>query len=1104
MLLRSWLTEWSHQTTSLIRKLRCRARRRPAPERFAVEKLEARCLLTTTAFDLGSLGTAGVNFVGIDYGDQSGEPVHNIGDVNGDGFDDLLIGASGGDSSENAKLDGGEAYVVFGKADWSGVSTVTLATLNGSNGFTLFGVDSQDHAGFAVSGAGDVNGDGFDDIIIGAFLADGVGNGKSNSGQSYVVFGKTDWSGMPTLSLGSLNGANGFTLSGADADDRSGSAVSSAGDVNGDGFDDILVGAYGGDGAGNGKSLAGDSYLVFGKANWSSTPTMDLGTLDGTTGVTFYGAGEYDQSGFVLSSAGDVNGDGFADIVIGASFADGPDDSRDGAGDSYVIFGEANWSNTPILDLGSLNGAHGITLFGVDAYDQSGRSVSSAGDVNGDGFADLLIGGILGDGLGNHKDASGENYVVFGKANWSGTPTLDLGTLDGTSGVTMFGADVNDLAGTSVSGLGDVNGDGFDDMLVSAIFGAAAGNAKSSAGESYVVFGKANWSATPSFSLGTLNGTNGFTLFGSKANESVGRSVSVAGDVNGDGFADMIIGSSRGGARDLDLGTAGASYLVFGGNFTNSVTQAGTSSEETLLGTVGVDRLVGGGGNDTLVGNGGADLLYGGQGDDVLAISDSTFAKINGGNGFDTLRFDGAGINLNLTTLADNLVTNIEVLDVRGTGANMLDLNPLEVFNLSNNSNSGHTSNTLRVRRDVDDTVTVDGIWTQGSNVIIDEVAYQVFTQGVATLLLEDLVTIFPLIRLGIDNSTIPEANGTAIVTATMSRISETDVTIFLGFSGAATFPGNYSRSDTQIVITAGNTIGSITLTAVPNSSPGTNKSIVLDITSITNGLEVGVQKVTAQIIDDDNHPPAFSTTATPSIPENTVAVMTAIATDEDDPDQTVTYSITGGADQSLFSITSSGVLTFNSARDFEAPADSGANNSYVVQVTANDGFGGTISQEITVTITNVDESVKLLIGGPEVTWIKKQNPVVILPQVTLAGTSRVGGGSLTISVKATGSKIKLLDHFNTPSFAAIGFSMGASLTNGKFTLQIQLHPAVTNSEIQSFLRGITFFTKGKGLNVATRTVDVTLTSSGAQSSSIAQTIHVLKKAPKSRAARFD
>ncbi|ELS00265.1 integrin alpha, partial [Gloeocapsa sp. PCC 73106] len=248
-----------------------------------------------------------------------------------------------------------------------------LSTLNGTNGFTLNGVAAGDNSGFSVSSAGDINGDGLDDLIIGAFGADPNGGA---SGSSYVVFGKnTPFSS--TLELSTLNGTNGFTLNGVAAGDRSGISVSNAGDINGDGIDDLIIGAYFADPNGSGS---GSSYVVFGK-NTPFSSTLELSTLDGSNGFTLNGVAAGDLSGRSVSSAGDINGDGLDDLIIGADLAD-PNGSYSGA--SYVVFGK----NTPFsstLNLSTLNGTNGFTLNGVAVDDRSGISVSSAGDINGDG-----------------------------------------------------------------------------------------------------------------------------------------------------------------------------------------------------------------------------------------------------------------------------------------------------------------------------------------------------------------------------------------------------------------------------------------------------------------------------------------------------------------------------------------------------------------------------------------------------------------------------------------------------------------------------------------------------------------------------------------------
>ncbi len=334
--------------------------------------------------------------------------------------------------------------------------------------------------------------------------------------------------------LATLNGTNGFRLDGIDFDDRSGASVSSAGDVNGDGFDDLLIGAFLADP--NGADMAGESYVVFGKFSGFAA-AMDLSTLDGTTGFRVGGIDAFDHSGGSISSAGDVNGDGFDDLLIGAD-GGGPNGDTD-AGESYVVFGKSSGFRA-VLDLATLDGTTGFRLDGIDAVDYSGRSVSRAGDVNGDGFDDLLIGAFGGDPNGDIY--AGESYVVFGKSSGF-TAALDLSMLDGTSGFRLDGIDPVDFAGIAVSSAGDVNGDGFDDLLIGASGGAPNGDIY--AGESYVVFGKSSGFAA-ALDLSTLDGTTGFRLDGIDTYDFAGSAVSSAGDVNGDGFDDLLIGARQG------------------------------------------------------------------------------------------------------------------------------------------------------------------------------------------------------------------------------------------------------------------------------------------------------------------------------------------------------------------------------------------------------------------------------------------------------------------------------------------------------------------------------------------------------------------------------
>ncbi len=276
-------------------------------------------------FDLANInGINGFALNGVAAGDRSGGSVSTAGDFNGDGIDDLIIGAY--EASPDGRSGAGSSYVVFG-TDSQIPNPFNLSTLNGLNGFTINGVSAEDESGHSVGAAGDFNGDGIDDVIIGAI-------GTVSGGSSYVLFGSK--SVMPNpFELSAINGLNGIVINGTAAGDRLGVSVSAAGDINHDGVADIIIGADEADPGG--RTGAGSSYVLFGTDSQLPNP-FNLSTLNGVNGFTLNGEGINDRSGGSVSSAGDVNSDGIDDLIIGAERSSPNGVTR--AGSSYLVFGK--------------------------------------------------------------------------------------------------------------------------------------------------------------------------------------------------------------------------------------------------------------------------------------------------------------------------------------------------------------------------------------------------------------------------------------------------------------------------------------------------------------------------------------------------------------------------------------------------------------------------------------------------------------------------------------------------------------------------------------------------------------------------------------------
>jgi FG-GAP repeat. len=318
-----------------------------------------------------------------------------------------------------------------------------------------------------------VNDDGYDDVIVGASLNDAAGE---DAGQAYVFYGGSR-----------LDAVADATLTAEAVGDRFGFAVGTAGDVDGDGRADVIVGAYQNDAAGSGAGRAYVCYLDPPPA--ASRPGLGLA---GSYTTGFFGC--------AVGTAGDVNGDGHPDLIVGESRSDG---AATDAGAIYVYYGGPGADVAPDL-----------VQIGTIPYEYFGWSVGTAGDVNGDGYDDFLVGAPNAHATGGMV-AAGVAYLYFGG------PVLTL--------LELAGAANGDQFGYSVGTAGDVNGDGYDDVIVGAPRNDVPGT---DGGQAYVFFG----GATP-------DATVDLTLSGAAAGDQYGYSVGTAGDVNGDGYDDVVVGA---------------------------------------------------------------------------------------------------------------------------------------------------------------------------------------------------------------------------------------------------------------------------------------------------------------------------------------------------------------------------------------------------------------------------------------------------------------------------------------------------------------------------------------------------------------------------------
>jgi hypothetical protein len=480
---------------------------------------------------------------------QFGWSVASAGDVNGDGFGDVIVGAQ---LFDNGQTDEGRAFVYLGSA--SGLTVISSDAGVLAPAWTAESNQVGAQFGWSVATAGDVNGDGYGDVIVGAYLFD---NGQTDEGRAFVYLGSASGLALGAAWTAESNQANAYF----------GCAVASAGDVNGDGFGDVIVGAYG---FSNGEADEGRAFVNLGAASGPSTAAAWTAESN-QVGAEF---------GYSVASAGDVNGDGFGDVIVGAyTFDNGETDE----GRAFVYLGSASGLSTAAAWTAESNQTS--ALFG--------SSVASAGDVNGDGYGDIILGAWLFD---NGETDEGRAFVYLGSA--SGLSTAAAWTTESNQASALFGY--------SVASAGDVNGDGFGDVIVGAV---RFDNGQTDEGGAFVYLGSASG----------LFAAAAWTAESNQALAAFGQSVASAGDVNGDGYGDVIVGAQLFDSGETDEGRAFV-YLGAASGLSTAAAWTGESNQASAYFGISVASA--------------GDVNGDGYGDVIVGAPSSTNGEVNEGRAF--------------------------------------------------------------------------------------------------------------------------------------------------------------------------------------------------------------------------------------------------------------------------------------------------------------------------------------------------------------------------------------------------------------------------------------------------------------------------------------
>lgn len=660
----------------------------------------ANSLPFTLTIEGTSSGVGAIAYGGLGY------EVANAGDFNGDGIDDFIVTAPATQYGKEQKYKSA-AYIVYGTENGLPEFKAGIDQMTADQGIKIDGskltLGDYKNTGIHARGAGDFNGDGYDDIIIGSHFEDGahIIYGRGDAPASIQLKSKYD----PKVSTEATRIGWGSGWTAADI---------AWSDVNADGYADAIVSdsdqnkvyvIYGGKDAqamhgGRNIDMAGDKLNFYGSTELpqGSYSVINKNKLDGHTSF-----------GDHLNSVGDVNGDGLDDFVVTypiASSAEG----KTYAGSAFLLFGQQGgfdktWTIDNYAQRGiRLSGTEYGELLGDVILDYTAEghgghrygtmnTVSTLGDINGDGVADFIIGSPDWGDAAADGNAPGRAYVVFGKKgevqNWS---DINLGELNGRDGFILQAKGMgNAQLGNGVMGGFDFNGDGIDDFLVGAPNATVDG--KENAGASYLVFGQKKGVFNATVDLDQLVAEGKAVKWSGNNGDRMGTNHAM-GDWNGDGIADIAIPSWM---ADPNGKVNAGSYRIQYGE-TAQLTHKFTAGDDAIVGRENaVDRVAGGMGNDTITGVGVNDVVYGGSGDDTIALDSralkrvevngkitadgsTLFTRIDGGLGVDTLILTGSGKVLNIGMLGERL-RGIEKFDL-GSANNVLQITQGDVVRL--------------------------------------------------------------------------------------------------------------------------------------------------------------------------------------------------------------------------------------------------------------------------------------------------------------------------------------------------------------------------------------------------------------------------------------